>query len=375
MPFIAAGSTTASRQALIDANPSGTSFCLQTGVHFASGDGVPKSGDIFTGQYGAIIEGSGWLTGDLDASPFRAVNTGVVDVQIRNLEIRNCPSYAINAYLTSSGWIVDHCDLHHNRYGLSLGKYAIASNNRIMYNVGDTSNPNAAYRGGGYAFNSSIGLQFLHNEVAFNGVEQKFIYGTMNEFSRNYTIKGNYVHDNLGDGLWVDGDGDGTILEENICEDNGRTGITTEKCKNIIVRNNTVRRNQSGIYNSESRECTYSTNTLQDNDIGFDIFLDCSDIGTTLPFLPWQIDLINCSWTGNVVRVPIGGGKYGTAFSVLAPGTCKAPYVGMTKNLVFDQNTYIVPTLVGAFWFWDGNKTWAQWQALPQDPNGNQSLT
>ena len=53
---IPVGSTTASRQTLINANPNGTTFCLAAGVHTANGSNTPKTGNTFIGEFGAIID-------------------------------------------------------------------------------------------------------------------------------------------------------------------------------------------------------------------------------------------------------------------------------------------------------------------------------
>jgi hypothetical protein len=49
--------------------------------------------------------------------------------------------------------------------------------------------------------------------------------------------------------------------------------------------------------------------------------------------------------------------------------------VNGSKNLVFQSNRYLVPTLTDAWWLWgDALKTWSQWQALGKDTTGTLAL-
>ena len=42
--------------------PAGTTYCLRAGVHSVSSSATPKRGDTFVGEYGAILDGTGWST-------------------------------------------------------------------------------------------------------------------------------------------------------------------------------------------------------------------------------------------------------------------------------------------------------------------------
>ena len=39
-----------------------TTFCLRAGVHYLTSSIRPKTGNTFVGEYGAILDGSGWTT-------------------------------------------------------------------------------------------------------------------------------------------------------------------------------------------------------------------------------------------------------------------------------------------------------------------------
>src|SRR5262249_32788523 len=56
-------------------------------------------------------------------------------------------------------------------------------------------------------------------------------------------IRGNWVHDNRGSGLWADTNNNDFIIEDNLIEGNDGAAILYETSYNAIIRNNTIRRN------------------------------------------------------------------------------------------------------------------------------------
>jgi len=360
---IAAGSTTTSRQTAINNNAAGTTFFLEAGTHTASGTNTPKTGNTFIGEYGAIIDGTGWSTSDADASPFTSIDGGITGVTIRNLQITTCPSYGVNSLFSSSGWWVDYCEIDHCTTGVSLGYGGKVTNCKIHHHTS-----------GGYAFQNSTGAVFTNNEVNDNGTEQKFLENpTRSGTNTGLYIATNYFHDNTADGFWIDGNGAGSIVENNTVENNGRTGITLESAVSVVVRNNTVTDHAAGegILLTISRNCTVSGNTLSGNIYGIGLFLDCD---TLSPQFPWAQDLTNNTIQGNTITVPNVAAHYASLLSFLYPGTCKSAYVANTKQNKFIGNTYNV-TGNGNWWFWDGSKPWADWQALPQDTAGTRNAS
>lgn len=369
---IAAGSTTASRQSAIDANPVGTAFWLETGIHTATGSNTPKSGNSFIGQYGAIIDGTSWTRpeADLDAAPFKSISNGVTGVTVRNLVIRSMPAYAVNAYLVAS-WTIANCDICFNRTGVCVGDDGVVVNNRIFNNVGITNDPNPALRGGGYAISQTNRVLFDNNEVFANGVEQKFIGGTGGLDNLNFRVTNNYFHDNIGNGFWSDGYGFNGVVRGNTCVANGGNGIVIEKGKTVTVDQNTCERNgELGVSFQGTRDSFITNNILTDNVSGFEFFVDLDDVGTN----GWSIDLRDNVATGNRVTVP---NNAGTSFAVTLGhvGTGDfTPYTANTKNNNCDNNAYFVRSSGGNWWLWASTVDWTAWQALPQDANGSRTV-
>jgi hypothetical protein len=56
-------------------------------------------------------------------------------------------------------------------------------------------------------------------------------------------VRGNWVHDNRGPGLWADTDNNDFLIENNLIEHNDSAAIIYEISYNAIIRDNTIRRN------------------------------------------------------------------------------------------------------------------------------------
>lgn len=359
---IPVGSTTASRQTLINANP-GASFCLAAGTHFATGSNSPSDNQTFVGEYGAIIDGTGWTRpeSDLDAAPFEAINNGVTGVTIRNLVIQNCPSYAVNGYRVQ-GWTVEYCELASNRTAVCVGDDGVVSHCSIHDNVGDPGATNPAERGGGYSIIEASGVQFTDNDVYGNGREQKFGAGSATG-NTNIYIARNLFHGNTANGFWIDGNGSGGIIEDNTITDNVAAGIVIEIGQNVTIRDNTITGSgEEGILLSVARDCTVTGNTLSGNAQGISIFLDFARLSE---FYGWTIDLIDNTISGNTVTVPVGGNASWFTYQGAGDPT---PYTNNSKNNTYATNSYFAPDTTSGWFNWgNSSKTFTTWQAVPQD--------
>jgi parallel beta-helix repeat protein len=352
-------------QTVLHAYPGSTTFCLKAGVHPIASAITPKTGNTFVGEYGAILDGTGWTTTDTTQAAFRAHNQDIDNVTIRNLVIRNMPQTAIHAFRDSSDyWTIDHNEIDHNLNGVAVGNHSVVSYNYIHHNTGNPDASSEILRGGGYSAYRATSTTFSHNEIAYNGPEQKITE------TANVTFQGNFVHHNFN-GIWFDGDNTGAVIEGNRVEDNGRVGIFYEISGQGIIRNNTIRRNaEYGIFISTSKNVETYGNTVEDNLVGIEYFLDCELVGGgTIGF-----DLANNYAHDNSVRVGTTSGSYANGFVYLSscPSTQVAPYLNGSKNLTFENHRYTVPALTTRYWFWGlgSPKDWSEWQALRQDAAG-----
>ena len=194
---------------IINSHPPGTTFCLQAGVHALNRSISPRTGDTYVGEYGAILDGTGWTTTNDTQAAFRVYDdpndpndpsADIDSVTIRNLVIRNMPQWGIHGFRLTDHWTIEYNEIASNRWGLLFGPDFTIRNNYIHHNVGpNPSSPNPAERGGGYVGQLASNTTFDSNEIAYNGREQK-----VGNASANVTFRNNFVHHNVGDGIWYD---------------------------------------------------------------------------------------------------------------------------------------------------------------------------
>lgn len=358
---IPAGSTTASRQTLINANP-GATFWIRAGLHSANGSNTPSTGQTFVGEFGAIIDGTGWVTTDGTQAVFRAHLQNIDNVTIRNLVIRNCPQRGIHTWHDfSDNWLVENCEITTCYCALSLPNSSTARGCYLHHNNGDSQGgfiPN-----GGYIVSLAHDVLFENNDISFNGDIQKVVDQCVNT-----TFRYNFIHDNLGAGIWHDGDNTGVLIESNLIQDNGQHGIIHEISGSATMRNNRILRNAiTGIFLSTSKNVTVTGNYLEDNLQSLNLLANMAAVGGGV--IGW--DLANNTVSGNTVVVGSQSGVLVDVFQTLGVGADPTPYTNNSKQNNWSGNTYRVPSaLLGAsIWYWQTGKTFAQWQALPQDPS------
>jgi parallel beta-helix repeat protein len=354
-------------QAFVNLNPGTTTFCLRTGVHPVTSSITPKTGNTFVGEYGAILDGTGWTTTDDTQAAFRVYNENIDSVTIRNLVISNMPQWGIHAfYQMADQWTIEYNEIASNKWGVMFGPDFSIRNNYIHHNVGsDPSSPNPAERGGGYVGLHANNTTVASNEIAYNGREQK-----VGDGSANVTFRDNFVHHNIGDGIWYDFNDTGALVDGNRVEDNGRTGISFEVSNGATIRNNTLSRNAAdAVLISMSQNAQIYNNSLEANFGGIQYFLNCASFSE-------GFDLQNNATYDNTVVIGTDSNTYANGFSntYSCTSTQLAPYLNGSKNLTFSRNAYRVPSLSFTQYFlWGGWKDWNQWQALGQDVGGSLS--
>jgi parallel beta-helix repeat protein len=241
----------------------------------------------------------------------------------------------------------------------------VVRGNKLHHNVGNPSDANPGLRGGGYHVSVSTNVLFERNEIAYNGPEQKAIESTLVHF------RNNWVHHNLFDGIWHDGNATGSIVEDNLVEDNARNGIVFEVGQQGSIRNNTIRRNgTNGIYLSTSKQTEVTGNRLEENFRGITLFVSCGVVGRWNYTGQMTFDLADNSIHHNVIQLS----KTGAYAALFDYSNCTseqaAPYMTNSKNNKYDWNTYDTPD-AGWWWVWAGSKDWSRWKSLPQDVNGS----
>ncbi|HVH74636.1 MAG TPA: right-handed parallel beta-helix repeat-containing protein [Stellaceae bacterium] len=226
-------------QRAVAASPAGTTFCLGAGV-YARQTVIPKDNDRFIGRYGAVLDG-----GLSRPHAFAGTASGVV---IENLKITRYAAAAQDSPVHGDDghrWVVENNEISYNGgAGLDLGDHMRAVGNAIHHNLQIGVDMN------GFGHHPGAGIVVEGNEIAFNNYTSAYdpgweAGGTKFWNSIDLTVTNNYVHDNVGAGLWSDTDNIRTLYAGNRVENNQGPGILHEVSYDAVIRDNIVRNNGS----------------------------------------------------------------------------------------------------------------------------------
>ena len=242
-------STKQNLQTLTAAHPAGTTFWLAPGRHRLSNGAfvqvIPKDGNRYIGAPGAILDG---------ANRNKYAFTGSAErVVISNLTIQNFGSARGNNdegvvnHDSGSGWAIQANTIQKNAgAGLMIGSKNVVRGNCLRNN-------------GQYGFNAYhpqrvAGIVIERNEITANNTDDwenlrpgcgctgggKFwsVAGAI--------VRGNWLHDNNGPGMWADTNNTAFAVEGNYISDNVAEGMIFETSYNAAIRGNTFLRNGLG---------------------------------------------------------------------------------------------------------------------------------
>lgn len=228
----------------IASSPAGTTFWLAPGRHTLGSDEydsvAPKDGDTFLGAPGAILDGRG--------KNRYAFTYTAQDVTIRGLTVTGFVSPANEGVVNhDSGhhWVVEDNTIEKNEgAGLMVG-----SRNEVRRNC---LRDNGQYGLNAVTvFGNVEDILLEGNEITGNNtadwesrIEGCGCTGGAKFWAVNgATIRGNWVHDNRGGGLWADTNNNDFVFEKNLIEKNDGPAIIYETSYNAVIRYNTIRRN------------------------------------------------------------------------------------------------------------------------------------
>ncbi len=331
---------------IVSSNPAGTMFVFSTG-EYKGFKITPKDNQVFLGESGAVLLGNGQTIAFTGNAKGVVIDNLIIDGYspghqggmiwvgsatnwtIKNSEFRNSTDGGLNV---KDGFKVLNNYIHHNRQiGIKAhGANILIEGNEISYN------------------------NYLNEfKVAWEAGGSKFIKTT------NMIVRGNYVHNNTGAGLWTDIDNTGTLYENNVVLNNTGPGIFHEISYSAIIRNNRIEGNAHGFYRggiliANSQGVQVYGNTLKGNDGGIILIHDDRGSGNQGTYHTRNITV-----TDNY-----------SAYTVKATGLYKNASSGDTSNIKFDRNTYKTGTLSSPFRWTSGDLSKSQWQGLTQDLNG-----
>jgi hypothetical protein len=353
---------------VVDAYPSGTSFCLQAGTHYPTSPINLKANDRLVGRYGAIIDGRN-IVQHYDVGSTAIVrgwncNTDCSGVLVQNLVIRNLPSYnCVGVYSSSvtasNNWTVDHNEVSDCRSGLSIGNESGAT---ITYNYVHHN----ACGVGGYRERNTV---WDHNDISGTSLADcKWADIHASGYQTNLYMTNNYIHD-FAPGtaaIWLDTEGCGNVISGNtIIGASAWPAIDIEATTCTEITGNTVTLpadgSATGIFITNSQNTNVHDNLLKAPAGG----------GVTIF---WDGQWSTFAVAGNYVHnntIVIGGNtlRVGYFCLVVSPFDC-ASTMASNHNL-YDYNSYQVPDASGDYWFASGSGlSWSQWQSAGQDLHG-----
>jgi parallel beta-helix repeat protein len=171
------------------------------------------------------------------------------------------------ALIPGAGWTIVNTEVRFNHgQGIRLARDLTISGSYLHHNG------QFGVAGGG------VGVKVIDNEISHNGTAgfnpfwaaggTKFLHVT------DLVLRGNFVHSNMGAGLWTDGGADGTTYEDNRVVNNEHAGIKHEISGSAIINGNYVEGNGfgndvdlrgAGILVRESGPVTITGNTVVAN--------------------------------------------------------------------------------------------------------------
>lgn len=276
-----------------------------------------------------------------------------------------------------ANWVVEDNEIRLNHgYGVRINFGWKILNNYIHHNG------NLGIGGGlGGAMSSELaatpsGLLIQGNEIAFNNyahVKSGFqAAGIKITGSRGVVVRGNYVHDNEGAGLWTDIKNYDVLYDNNTLENNTEAGISHEISFAGIVRNNRLLKN--GYTVPSEKAWLYGANLFSSTSQGLEAYCNTVEVSSQGGN---GIDIIAQNRGANENKISsnnyfhhntvIFDGNSGVTGGAWAPKAVE-PYF---QNNRFDYNSYFMPDLNRKAFAWNGAfNTFAQFQRAGQDVHG-----
>lgn len=225
-------------------SPANTTFWLRPGTHRLKPDRyaqvVPKKGNRYLGAPGAVLDGR--------KTNQYAFSGTAEDVTIRYLTVQGFvapPDEGVVNHDSADGWVIEHATIRNNSgAGLMAGARQQVRANCLRGNGQYGMN---AYKGTGRI----TGLVVEGNEIVGNNTDdwerRKEGCGCTGGVKfwavDGADVRGNWVHDNRGTGLWADTNNNDFRVEDNVLEANDGAALIYETSYNAVIRNNMIRHN------------------------------------------------------------------------------------------------------------------------------------
>lgn len=336
-------------QQVADSQPAGATMLIEAGTHLRQSV-VPKSGQRFIGEEGAVMDGLNAMT--------YAFSGTATNVTISNIEIRNYLTAHNNGAINAegSGWTISDCEVHHNEHaGISIVGSSTISNCNVHHN-----------KDLGIVVDGGSGALLDGNEVAYNNYDSSvgdYYAGVKIIGTQDVVVRNNYVHHNSGYGLWTYLGSTGTTYQDNVVEDNYWAGLSHDQSYAVTIDSNEFRRNGSkapvdtdgarkfynGAIQITGPNATVTNNIVTDNHNGIVV------IGYT-------VNVDGAVITGNTIT---NSGHTGVVAGSASPNAI--------DSAVVESNQYRYTDTSGSYWVWTTGAEcdWEAWQGYGNDRNGS----
>lgn len=347
---LSAANGTLANQAAVDGAAAGATIFFQAGTYVDLSI-QPKNNQSFIGQYGTI------LTSQQQVHAFSGNGTGVA---ISNVVVDGYKTASQQCAIEGGdGWHIDHVEVKNSTAeGVRIGSHSTLTNSYVHDNgqlgiSADSTN--------GQCVDVLVSNCLVSHNNPQNAFDVNFEAGGSKFWNVNgLTIAHCEFSNNVGNGIWMDGDlaGGGNtnvIITNTWSHDNGMAGIFQEIggsatiSDNLVENNGLKTNNGAGIELDDSESVTISNNVVRNNANG--IILASYPRSDTVHKI--QNDVV----MGNSIVVNQG------LTGVVYTGTIQAVVTG----IAFDYNQY---TFSGSASFaWNGSRTydWSQWRAVGND--------
>ena len=350
-------------QRLVDSNPKGAVFCFSSGTYVLTHYITLKDSNQFIcpARRSCVLTGLDQYRGAITAA------FGTSHHVIRG--------FVVEHFIAAAGqWPIA---------GLQLRDDGLIEDNETRYNdTGIDVNSNQTIRGNHIHHNLRYGIAggpannilIEGNELAWNNAARfdpnddaggSKIVGS-SQGSNVVTWRKNYVHDNWGNGIWSDGNVRNALYEENVVENNAGAGINHEISWSAVIRNNTLRNNNT-FEQGQGKSCWHgaqiSLNNSQDvaiygntvEAVGSNAICVANTSRTERAEFPQFLANVNVN--KNVIRMR---------------GEVNVGVVGddVPANVTFSGNTYYVDSASGNNWAYMESMQYSEWQAAGQDVDG-----
>ncbi|MEV7002987.1 right-handed parallel beta-helix repeat-containing protein [Streptomyces sp. NPDC093982] len=225
-------------------SPPNTTFWIRPGRHRLAPDRyaqvVPKKGNRYLGAAGTVLDGQ--------KRNQYAFGGTASNVTIRYLTVQGfVPPHneGVVNHDSADGWVIEHATIQSNAgAGLMAGARQQVRASCLRGNGQYGLN---AYKAG----DTISGLVVEGNEIVGNNTDdwerQREGCGCTGGIKfwavNGADVRGNWVHDNRGTGLWADTNNNDFRIENNVIEANDGAALIYETSYNAVIRRNTIRRN------------------------------------------------------------------------------------------------------------------------------------